>query len=48
MYVSKQFSAASDLALHCLLMSHRKDARLIWFKDRNTSLFVRILVCMSN
>ena len=22
--------AASDLVLHCLLMSHKKDARLIW------------------
>ena len=25
-------SAASDLDLHCLLMSHKKDARLIWVK----------------
>ena len=24
--------AASDLVLHCLLMSHKKDARLIWVK----------------
>ena len=23
-------SAASDLGLHCLPMSHKKDARLIW------------------
>ena len=23
-------SATSDLVLHCLLMSHKKDARLIW------------------
>ena len=23
-------SAASDLDLHCLPMSHKKDARLIW------------------
>ena len=23
-------SAASDLVLHCLPMSHKKDARLIW------------------
>ena len=22
--------AASDLVLHCFLMSHKKDARLIW------------------
>ena len=25
-------SVASDLGLHCLPMSHRKDARLIWVK----------------
>ena len=25
-------SAASDLGLHCLPMSHKKDARLIWVK----------------
>ena len=25
-------SLASDLGLHCLPMSHRKDARLIWVK----------------
>ena len=24
---------ASDLVLHCLLMSHKKDARLIWVKE---------------
>ena len=24
--------AASDLVLHCLPMSHKKDARLIWIK----------------
>ena len=37
--VSKQWrpcsyaaSAASDLDLHCLPMSHKKDARLIWVK----------------
>ena len=24
--------AASDLVLHCLLMSHKKDARRIWVK----------------
>ena len=26
-------SAASDLGLHCLSMSHKKDARLIWVKS---------------
>ena len=25
-------SAASDMVLHCLSMSHKKDARLIWVK----------------
>ena len=25
-------NAASDLGLHCLAMSHKKEARLIWFK----------------
>ena len=24
--------AASDLVLHCLPMSHKKDARIIWYK----------------
>ena len=27
-------SAASDLGLHCLPMSHKKDVRLIWFKQQ--------------
>ena len=27
-------SAASDLSLHCLPMSHRKDAWLLWVKSR--------------
>ena len=26
-------SAASDLGLHCLPMSHKKDARLIWVNE---------------
>ena len=26
--------AASDLGLHCLHKSHKKNARLIWFKFR--------------
>ena len=26
-------SVAFDLGLHCLFMSHKKDARLIWVKD---------------
>ena len=30
--VSKQCSALSDLGLHCLHMSHKKDASLIWVK----------------
>ena len=28
-------SAASDLGLHCLPMSHKKDVRLIWVKYEN-------------
>ena len=28
--VSKQWRTASDLDLHCLPMSHEKDAKLIW------------------
>ena len=27
-------SAASDLGLHCLPRSQKKDVRLIWIKDR--------------
>ena len=41
--VSKQWrphSAASDLDLHCLLMSHKKDARLIWVKIAFSGLFL--------
>ena len=30
-------SAASDLGLHCLPMSHKKDARLIWVKVNTVS-----------
>ena len=26
---------ASDLGLHCLPMSHKKDAKLIWVKGAN-------------
>ena len=29
--------AASDLVLHCLPLSHKKDARLIWVNDIYTS-----------
>ena len=28
-------SVASDLGLHCLPMSHKKDARHIWVKNAN-------------
>ena len=31
-------SVASDLVLHCLLMSHKKDARLKWVKNTQTSI----------
>ena len=27
------YSVASDLVLHCLQMSNKMDARLIWVKD---------------
>ena len=30
-------SAASDLGLHCLHMSHKKDTRLIWVKNSKES-----------
>ena len=29
---------ASDLGLHCLPMSHKKDARLIWVNGNRTHL----------
>ena len=29
----KPHSVASDLGLHCLSMSHKKDARHIWVKN---------------
>ena len=28
----------SDLGLHCLSMSHKKDARLIWFRKKHANL----------
>ena len=31
-YASKQWNVASDLGLHYLPMSHKKDARHIWVK----------------
>ena len=33
-------SAASDLVLHCLLTSHKRDARLKWVKTASKILFV--------
>ena len=30
-------SAASDLGLHCLPMSHKKEARLIWVKSQTST-----------
>ena len=34
------YFAVSDMVLHCLLMSHKKDARLIWvqFQQDNSTL----------
>ena len=31
-------SAVSDLGLHCMPMSHKKDARLIWVKTEKTDV----------
>ena len=33
-------AAVSDLGLHCLHMSHKKDARLIWVKHAYVILFL--------
>ena len=30
-------TVASDLGMHCLPMSHKKDARLIWVKPKQSS-----------
>ena len=35
--IRRRVFAASDLVLHCLPMSHKKDARLIWVKCTNIS-----------
>ena len=32
-------SAASDLGLHCLPLSHKKDAMLIWVKIDDTFVY---------
>ena len=37
-------SAVSDLGLHCLAMSHKKDVRLIWVKYSILSLQLSRLV----
>ena len=34
--------AASDLVLHCLPMSHKKETRLIWIKPVQTLLHVNV------
>ena len=34
-------SAVSDMGLHCLPLSHKKDARLIWVKDLCSKQFVQ-------
>ena len=31
--IKRRVFAVSDLVFHCLLMSHKKDTRLIWVKD---------------
>ena len=48
--IRRRVNAASGLGLHCLPMSHKKDARLIWVKSwhphpkgRNKNFFFTIL-----
>ena len=36
-------SAASGLVLHCLPMSHKKDARLIWVKYQKVSEYDQVM-----
>ena len=33
-----KYSAASDLGLHCLYMSQKMDARLMWVNEENLHL----------
>ena len=35
-----QHSATFDLGMHCLSMSHKKDARLIWVKSFIVGVFI--------
>ena len=35
-------SVASDLGLHCLTMSHKKDVRHIWVKMQLFCYFIRV------
>ena len=37
---------ASDLDLHCLPMSHKKDARLIWVNSLPTGKFFMLFCCL--
>ena len=39
--------AASDLVLHCLPMSHKKDDRLIWVNTLHTVIFYQMF-CWSS
>ena len=46
-------SVASDLGLHCLPMSHKKDARHIWVKLQSFCYLIRVpeiweVDCLSN
>ena len=38
-YIMPMRFASSDLVLHCLPMSHEKDARLIWVKYQTIFFF---------
>ena len=43
--IRRRVSAASDLVLHCLPMSHKKDARHIWVKFIETCEKYWIIFC---
>ena len=34
-------SATSDLGLRCLPMSHKKDARFVWVKTKQTYMYLK-------
>ena len=44
-YQTPRFFASSDLVLHSLTMSHKKDARLIWVNNTVMILSLRSRYC---